>query len=232
MVATLNLTLHFIVRIRRNNPELQRTPKQSLDVLVIVSDRRLPDILHRLTSLFLRIRLVLPNPMQESVEYMHILHRQLRPLPHRTTLNQCSHRHPIVSLRALSHIQQRNLLIHPYRHVVAILNHFRRVTIIQPTLYPPIRRTYQPAHLSKINLGPVFHVLVHNRIHTLQHNRHPIVKRSAVIAIHHLSELPFPRAHADTRINIVRTPVNGHAHLNRSRTVLRDPAPMVIYNSR
>ena len=48
---------------------------------MIVPDRRLADILHRLFRLHLRIRLVLLNRVQVSVELMNILNRQVLPPP-------------------------------------------------------------------------------------------------------------------------------------------------------
>ena len=165
---------------------------------------------------------------------MHILHRQLRPLAHGARLYQRSHRALIMLPSALRHVQLPNLFLHPYRHVVSILHHRQHVAVVYFPLYPLIRRPHQPTNLFEVNirLSTILHALVDDAIHPLKHDRHPLIQLFAVLPVYNLPKPPFACTHMHASINIVHAPVHGNAHLNRSRPILAEPPPMVIYNRR
>ena len=91
-IAPLNFSFILIIRVGGNQPELQSTPKQCLNILMIVSNCRLPHILHRLFRLNFRIRPVYLHTMQISVEQMQVLDCQVRPPPHYAAFNHRRHR--------------------------------------------------------------------------------------------------------------------------------------------
>ena len=215
--AFAKLALQTIVRVGIYNAELHSPGDERAQSTVVIIDSRVADSRSFAPCLYISIGLCFSALVQPRVPLVEVLYGQVVPRSQLTVLAHPSNQDSISPASALTNLQQRHLLRHPFNHGILIV----------------ILHRSSPVHLlpylSHVDWLSLLNPSVHRNLYVAHDYLQPLLEHISISTVDDMAVTQLSARHLDAGVNIIRFSFVSNPDLHGTLLPRLSPSSVVIY---